>query len=63
MSIIKTLIAAAILLAIIAGVIWFAQEIEIDRCLDQGGRWNYTEKICEDTEHQGKPSQMSAGHG
>jgi hypothetical protein len=26
---------------------WFWGELKIDRCLDNGGRWNYEKKACE----------------
>lgn len=43
----KIMVGLVIILGVIASVIWFARELKIDRCLDQGGRWNYTEEICE----------------
>jgi hypothetical protein len=41
---IKLLIALACIA--IVGV-WFRQCVQIDGCLDHGGRWNYQEGWCE----------------
>jgi hypothetical protein len=43
-KVVPILLATAILAAII---ILFVRQIEIDRCLDRGGRWDYTEEVCD----------------
>ena len=39
------LIAAALLL--IAFAYWMKDYLDVDKCLDSGGRWNYEKGICE----------------
>jgi hypothetical protein len=34
-------------LGIVAASVWAWHEIAIDRCLDNGGHWNYQESKCE----------------
>ena len=45
----RPLIMAAITIAISMGVaVWLHwQYRDIDRCLDQGGRWNEAKQVCE----------------
>jgi hypothetical protein len=43
----KILILAVVLILLIAGGIWLRKQLQIDGCLDAGGRWNYEEGGCE----------------
>jgi len=45
----KFIIVILIVLALIIGFIWtkYGTFWVIDKCLDQGGRWNYEIKMCE----------------
>lgn len=43
----KILILAVVLILLIAGGIWLRKQLQIDSCLDAGGRWNYEEGVCE----------------
>jgi hypothetical protein len=42
---------AVLAIAALGAVTWLAvhlrREIAIDRCLDNGGRWNYSASVCE----------------
>jgi hypothetical protein len=42
----KTRLMIAILLAVPL-FLWLRHELKIDRCLDQGGRWNAPQGLCE----------------
>jgi Prokaryotic membrane lipoprotein lipid attachment site len=35
--------------------------LEIDKCLDRGGKWNYEKKICEFTENPQPNSNVPSG--
>lgn len=43
------LLLVAILLALAVSVQWVRKELAIDRCHDQGGRWNAAAALCEGT--------------
>jgi hypothetical protein len=43
----KWIITVIWVLGVILSVVWFQGQIEIDSCLDNGGRWNYEQKNCE----------------
>lgn len=43
----KKIFVALFLLFLIAFGYWFKKYMDIDRCLDSGGRWNYEKGICE----------------
>jgi len=45
------LCALSLLLAVICGY-WLKGFLEIDRCLDRGGRWNEGTGTCEYDEHK-----------
>lgn len=37
---------------IVCCVVWYAKRwLDIDTCLDSGGRWNYRMSICEGSRH------------
>lgn len=39
--------AGVLLLALLmAGGLWAKRELEIDRCLDASGQWNYDARLC-----------------
>ncbi len=42
----KFLLSVAVLL-VIAFAFWMKGCLDIDKCLDNGGRWNYEKGICE----------------
>jgi hypothetical protein len=42
----KTKLMVAIVL-VVALFLWLRHELKIDRCLDQGGRWNKAQSVCE----------------
>jgi hypothetical protein len=41
-----TLLVIAIIVAVLV-VFWIRRHLQIDGCLDAGGRWNYEQKACE----------------
>jgi hypothetical protein len=43
----QTILLIGGVFALIIGVIWVKQFLQIDECLDSGGRWNYDLKECE----------------
>jgi len=44
----KKILKIIILLAITgAAIVWGSRFIESDRCLDNGGRWNNEQNVCE----------------
>ncbi|WP_166642746.1 hypothetical protein [Methylocaldum gracile] len=47
MSLRKIIILAVVLILLMAGGIWLRKQLQIDSCLDAGGRWNYEEGVCE----------------
>jgi hypothetical protein len=50
MSKIKIIILSIMLLLLIVFAYWFKGQLDIDKCLDSGGRWNYEKGICEHQE-------------
>lgn len=42
------LIAGVILLAVF--LFWYRDYMSVDKCLDNGGRWNYKRKACENND-------------
>lgn len=51
---------AVILLAAVLFVLWLRKELAIDRCHDQGGRWNAGTALCEGT-HRASAGPALAG--
>jgi hypothetical protein len=51
MNFMKRLIGLLVLALFLAGLIafslWARSPLAIDRCLDQGGRWDYTHDVCD----------------
>jgi hypothetical protein len=47
MSCVGLLLAAGLLVGLVAGGLWLRRQIQIDSCLDAGGRWNYVSDECE----------------
>ena len=47
MNLKKWIIAVILALGVILSVAWIRGQIKIDSCLDNGGRWNYEQKVCE----------------
>lgn len=43
----KLIIIAVVVALLVVGSVWLWQQIQIDRCLDNGGRWNYENGKCE----------------
>lgn len=43
----KYYIIVAVLFVLLACIVLLKEELEIDSCLDNGGRWNYENKLCE----------------
>jgi hypothetical protein len=43
-SLVLLLVVAVVLLAF---GLWFRRFMQVDACLDSGGRWNYDSNICE----------------
>jgi hypothetical protein len=44
----RGLLVFAILAVCVLMLIWWVyKELQIDSCLDLGGRWNYEESVCE----------------
>ena len=43
----KWVIAAILLVLVAAGGLWLRQQLLIDGCLDNGGRWNDAAGACE----------------
>lgn len=39
--------AAVIVIALAIARLWFSEDIEVDSCLDAGGRYDYAAKTCE----------------
>lgn len=39
------LICITVILAI-AAAFWIKEQLDIDRCLDSGGRWDYEQSMC-----------------
>lgn len=44
----KVLITVGIALILILGVQWIVRYMQIDACLDNGGRWNYELNECKE---------------
>jgi hypothetical protein len=42
----KKIIFSITLLLLIVFAYWFKGQLDIDKCLDRGGRWNYEKGIC-----------------
>ncbi len=36
-----------VIIGFIAVVVWLYPRVQIDKCLDRGGRWDYTTRECE----------------
>jgi len=47
MTLKKTIVLVVVAVVLIAAVVWLKRQIDIDRCLDNGGRWNYELGDCE----------------
>lgn len=47
MSVIKLITLAAVIILLTLGSLWVRQQLKIDSCLDNGGRWNYKDDVCE----------------
>ena len=43
----KIIVFAILLVLLVIFGYWFKGQIDIDRCLDSGGRWNYEKGICQ----------------
>lgn len=43
----KRFIGAVVALVLVAAGLWVRQFLQVDGCLDSGGRWNYDDSICE----------------
>jgi hypothetical protein len=43
----KQIIVILIIAAFAVLGVWGREQLKIDRCLDQGGRWNYERSACE----------------
>jgi hypothetical protein len=47
MRIKKLLLWAFLLALLLVFSLWLQGELDIDRCLDGGGRWDYKNQVCE----------------
>ena len=43
----RPVIGIVVLALILAGGLWLYRFIQIDGCLDRGGRWDYTKSTCD----------------
>lgn len=43
----KRLLLLALAIVLVVAGLCTKRSLEIDACLDQGGRWNYSENVCE----------------
>jgi hypothetical protein len=43
----KTIWITLIVVGVLAFIWWAKRQLEIDSCLDSGGRWNYEKFICD----------------
>jgi len=43
----KLIVLFVLLILLIVGGIWLRDQLQIDSCLDNGGRWNYEYSGCE----------------
>lgn len=42
----KIILSIIIVILLISLILWLKNFLQIDRCLDNGGRWNYEEQKC-----------------
>jgi len=47
MSFRKLIVLAALFILLVIGGIWLRKQLQIDSCLDGGGRWNYKDWVCD----------------
>lgn len=47
MSVKKIALGVLMIVLVVALVYWARNYLQIDSCLDQGGRWNYEKSVCE----------------
>ena len=50
MKIKKTFLLLLTVVSLVAIFMYLKRQVEIDKCLDNGGRWNYEKKVCEYSE-------------
>ncbi len=50
MSKFKKILLAAMIILLMVFAYWLKGYLDIDKCLDSGGRWNYKKGICEHQE-------------
>ena len=43
----KTFLLLLAVVSVVAIFMYLKRQVEIDKCLDNGGRWNYEKKVCE----------------
>lgn len=46
MKITKVVLISLVVLLVIWLALWIKGQLEIDRCLDSGGRWDYEKSMC-----------------
>lgn len=44
----KLLVLLLVTLAVIATALYLRRQLQIDACLDRGGRWDYEQRTCDD---------------
>ncbi len=54
----KKIFLGIILLLLIVFMYWLKGYIDIDKCLDSGGRWSYEKGICEHQEIKTKQNNI-----
>jgi hypothetical protein len=50
----KIIISSIALILMLVFAYWFKGQLDIDKCLDSSGRWNYEKGICEHQEMKTK---------
>ncbi len=45
----KLVLVVSVVVALLAGGLWFRRQVQIDTCLDAGGRWDSVDQECEGT--------------
>lgn len=43
----KWIVSAVIACVVVVLIVWGRTQLKIDSCLDNGGRWNYEQGVCE----------------
>jgi hypothetical protein len=50
----KIIILVLGVICLVGILAYLKRQVDIDKCLDNGGRWNYEDNICEYLENPGK---------